>query len=190
MRFEHTTLPARLGFLGVLIILSMVFLDVDGWATRIEESFTTEGLFGRLTIWRETLPIVRDFWLTGVGAGTYSDAMTYYQQTRFFVNSMQRWAHFNNAHSHFIQVAAEGGVLLVVPAIAALSALWALAGRTLRADKGEMFWVRAGAAAGLAGLAVQSIWEVSLTMPANAVLAGVLAGLLLYRREPGQASAG
>ena len=46
-----------------------------------------------------------------------------------------------------------------------------------------MFWVRVGAAAGLAGLAVQSIWEMSLIMPANAVLAGVLAGLLLYRRE-------
>ena len=46
-----------------------------------------------------------------------------------------------------------------------------------------MFWVRVGAAAGLAGLAVQSIWEMSLIMPANAVLAGVLAGLLLYQRE-------
>jgi putative inorganic carbon (hco3(-)) transporter len=190
MRLERTALPTRLGVAGALIILSMVFVDVDGWATRIEETFTTEGLGGRLTIWRETLPIVRDFWLTGTGAGTYSDAMTYYQQTRFFVNSMQRWAHFNNAHSHFFQVAAEGGALLVLPPVVALAALWALARRTLRADKGEMFWVRVGAAAGLAGLAVQSIWEVSLTMPANAVLAGVLAGLLLYRREPGQASAG
>jgi hypothetical protein len=46
-----------------------------------------------------------------------------------------------------------------------------------------MFWVRAGAAAGLVGLAVQSIWEVALTMPANAVLAGVLAGFALYQRE-------
>jgi putative inorganic carbon (hco3(-)) transporter len=193
MRLDHTTLPTRLGFLafaGVLVVLSMMFVDVDGWATRIEESFTTEGLFGRLTIWKETLPIIGDFWLTGVGAGAYSDAMTYYQQTRLFVSSMQRWAHFNNAHSHFIQIAAEGGVLLAVPAIAALAALWTLARRALRADKGEMFWVRVGAAAGLAGLMVQSIWEVSLTMPANAVLTGVLAGLLLYRREPGQASAG
>jgi putative inorganic carbon (hco3(-)) transporter len=190
MRLEHTTLPARLGFAGAIILVAMVFVDVDGWATRIEETLTTEGLGGRLTIWTETLPIVRDFWLTGIGAGTYSDAMTYYQQTRFFVSSMQRWAHFNNAHSHFIQLAAEGGVLLALPAMAALSGLWTLARRALRADKGEMFWVRAGAAAGLAGLAVQSIWEVSLTMPANAVLAGVLAGLLLYRREPGLASAG
>ena len=46
-----------------------------------------------------------------------------------------------------------------------------------------MFWVRVGAAAGLAGLAAQSIWEISLIMPANAVMAGVLGGLLLYRRE-------
>jgi len=58
-----------------------------------------------------------------------------------------------------------------------------LARAAVIADKGEMFWVRVGAAAGLAGLAVQSIWEVSLTMPANAVLAGVLAGLVLYQRE-------
>jgi hypothetical protein len=43
--------------------------------------------------------------------------------------------------------------------------------------------VRVGAAAGLAGIAAQSIWEISLIMPANAVLAGVLGGLLLYRRE-------
>jgi hypothetical protein len=49
-----------------------------------------------------------------------------------------------------------------------------------------MFWVRVGAAAGLAGLAAQSFWEVSLTMPANAVLCGVLAGLLLYQRAPGR----
>ena len=47
-----------------------------------------------------------------------------------------------------------------------------------------MFWVRVGAAAGLAGLATQSIWEVALIMPANAVLAGVVGGLLLYRRDP------
>ncbi len=190
MRLEPTTLPARLGLVGVLIIVSMAFVDVDGWVTRIEQTLTADGLFGRLTIWRETLPMIRDFWLTGVGAGAYPDAMTHYQQTRFFVNSMQRWAHFNNAHSHFVQIAAEGGVLLAVPAIAALAALWTLARRSLRADKGEMFWVRVGAAAGLAGLAAQSIWDVSLTMPANAVLAGVLAGLLLSRREPGPANAG
>ena len=71
--------------------------------------------FSRIGIWRETLPIIADFPLAGTGAGTYSDAMTHYQQTRFWVGSMQRWAHFNNAHSHYVQVASEGGLLLTVP---------------------------------------------------------------------------
>jgi O-antigen ligase len=183
IRGGRSLVPAQLGVLGVLLIMAMLFIDVDGWVTRLEESFTAEGMFGRLTIWKETLPIVRDFWLAGTGAGTYSDVMTFYQQTRFYVSSMQRWAHFNNAHSHYVQIAAEGGLLLIVPVAIALASLWTLAIGALRADKGEMFWVRIGAAAGLAGLAVQSVWEVSLTMPANAVMAGVLAGLVLSRRD-------
>jgi O-antigen ligase len=109
--------------------------------------------------------------------------MTQYQESRVWVESMQRWAHFNNAHSHYVQLASEGGLLLVVPALLALIALVALARSTIRAEKGEMFWVRLGAAAGLCGLAAQSIWETSLIMPAIAVLAGVVAGLLVYRRE-------
>jgi hypothetical protein len=184
MRFERTTLPARLGALGVLLLAATLFIDIDGWAGRLEQSFATEGLFGRLTIWRETWPIVGDFWLAGTGAGTYSEAMTHYQQTRMWVGSMQRWAHFNNAHSHYLQAASEGGLLLAIPVLAALAALVMLTRRAIRADKGEMFWVRVGAAAGLAGLAAQSIWEVSLTMPANAVQAGVLAGLVLCHRDP------
>jgi O-antigen ligase len=185
MRIERSNLPARLGALGTALVVAMLFIDLDGWATRFQESLTDGpgANFSRTTIWRETLPVVRDFWLTGTGAGTYSDAMTQYQQSRIWVGSMQRWAHFNNAHSHYLQVASEGGMLLAIPVTVALLAFARMAREAVVADKGEMFWVRVGAAAGLAGLAIQSIWEVALTMPANAVLAGVLAGLVLYRRD-------
>jgi O-antigen ligase len=185
MRIERSHLPARLGALGAALVIAMLFVDLDGWATRLQESLTDGpgASFSRTTIWRETLPVVRDFWLTGTGAGTYSDAMTEYQQSRIWVGSMRRWAHFNNAHSHYLQVMSEGGLLLAIPAAVALFTFARLARAAVVADKAEMFWVRVGAAAGLAGLAVQSIWEVALTMPANAVLAGVLAGLVLYRRD-------
>ena len=185
MSIERSNLPVRLGGLGAALVVAMLFFDLDGWATRMQESFADVpgASFSRTTIWKETVPIIRDFWMTGTGAGTYSDAMTQYQQSRVWVGSMQRWAHFNNAHSHYLQVLSEGGLLLAVPAMVALLAFARLARAAVTADKGEMFWVRVGAAAGLAGLAVQSIWEVALTMPANAVLAGVLAGLVLYQRE-------
>jgi putative inorganic carbon (HCO3(-)) transporter len=184
LRVERTSVPALLGVVGGVTLMVVLFVDVEGWATRLEQSLTfTPVAFSRITIWRESLPIIEDFWLTGTGAGTYSNAMTVYQQTRMWVGSMQNWAHFNNAHSFYIQVASEGGLLLALPSLATLVAIVVLGWRAVRGDKGEMFWVRIGAAAGLAGLAVQSIWEVALIMPANAALAGMLLGLLLYRRE-------
>lgn len=184
MQFERSSLGAVIGAAGAIVVLTVAFVDLDGWATRWQESFGSgPAVYSRTRIWQETLPVMRDFWLTGTGAGTYSDAMTQYQQSRVWVGSMQRWAHFNNAHSHYLQVMSEGGLLLAIPSLAALAAFAALARKAIAADKGEMFWVRAGAAAGLAGLAVQSLWEVALTMPANAVLAGVLAGLAVYHRD-------
>jgi hypothetical protein len=183
MKLERTSLAAGLGLAGAMVIIAVLFVDVDAWAERAGEFVSGERAgASRLNIWRETVPIVRDFWLVGTGGGTYSDAMTQYQESRLWVGSMQRWAHFNNAHSQYVQTAAEGGLLLAVPAIAAMTWLGILGRRSLRADKGEMFWVRTGAAAGLAGLAVQSIWEVSLVMPANAVMCGALAGLMLHQR--------
>lgn len=183
MNIERTHLPTILGLTGAALLAAMLLIDVDGWATRLQHSLSVQDKFSRLSIWRESVPMIRDFWLTGTGAGTYSDAMTQYQESRVWVGSMQRWAHFNNAHSAYVQLASEGGLLLLVPVIAALSLLQALARRAVRADKGEMFWVRVGAAAGLAGVAAQGIWEVPLVMPANAVLCGVLAGLVLFRRD-------
>ena len=181
---ERTNLPATLGYIGAILLVLMVFVDVDRWATRFMESFESDPTpLGRMTIWKESFPVAKDFWLTGTGAGTFSDAMLVYQESRVWIGAMRRWAHFNNAHSHYIQVACEGGLLVVVPLLWSLVALATLGYRAVRSDKGEMFWVRVGAAAGLAGLAVQSLWETSLIMPANAVLAGVLGGLLLYRRD-------
>lgn len=184
LQVERTSVPALLGLVGGVVLMLVLFVDVDGWATRVGHTFDTGSAgFSRLTIWRESIPIVQDFWLTGSGAGTYSDAMTVYQQTRVWVGSMQRWAHFNNAHSFYLQVASEGGLLLSLPALWTLVAIVLLGWRAVRSDKGEMFWVRVGAFAGLAGVAVQSVWEVALVMPANAALAGMVAGLLLYQHD-------
>lgn len=190
LRVERTHLPRMLGAVGVGVLFLALFIDVDGWFTRFQESVGIGGSeFDRPTIWRESLPMFRDFFATGTGAGTYGQAMTQYQQTRVWIGALHGWAHFNNAHSHYVQLLCEGGLLVMVPVAAAAAALAAVGIRVIRADKGEMFWVRIGAAGGIAGIAVQSIWEVSLIMPANAVLFGALAALMLYRRDPARPAA-
>jgi putative inorganic carbon (HCO3(-)) transporter len=185
MRIERSHLPAIMAIGGIGLLAAVLFVDIAGWTTRLEQTLETGSDRNRLTIWRESIPILRDFWLTGTGAGTYGDAMVTYQQTRVWIGSMSRWAHFNNAHSHYLQVAAEGGLLLLLPVVSALGLAVSIGRRALRDDKGEMQWARIGAAAGLIGIAVQNIWETSLIMPANAILCGALAGLLLYHRPRG-----
>ena len=127
----------------------------------------------RLAIWRDTVPVLRDFWLAGTGAGTFQTAMAVYQRSR-------PETIFNQAHNHYLQVAAEGGLLLGLPAAVALAALWRAGRRSLAADGSPIYFLRAGAAAGLLAVAVQSFWETGLTLPVNAALAAVLAAILVH----------
>jgi O-antigen ligase len=157
----------------------LTFADVSAVVLRFSEAVVPGGV-GRSAIWRDTLPLARDFALTGCGAGTYEIAMRGYQ-------TGDRRYYYNQAHNHFLQVAAEGGLLLIVPLSVAALAFAALARRRLRADTSGVFWIRAGAAAGLVGVAVQSMWETGLTIPANALLAAVAAAILTH--QPSQARA-
>ncbi|HYE89052.1 MAG TPA: O-antigen ligase family protein, partial [Vicinamibacterales bacterium] len=180
--------PLMIGVTGAALVVALLFVDVDRWSARLNSTFELTAAGGtRLNIWRETVPIVQDFALTGTGAGTFSDAMRKYQRTRIWVGSMREWLHFNNAHSHYLQIVAEGGLLLLLPALAAVATFVAAAARAIRRDRTERAWMRAGAAAGLIGVAVQSIWEIPLAMPANAVLAAVLAALVVHERAPAPA---
>jgi O-antigen ligase len=183
LRIERTSMPTVLGVVGVVMLLVALTIDIEGWYSRFQQSVGLTNEFDRMTIWRESAAIMADFPITGAGAGTYALAMSQYQETRVWVGAMHAWAHFNNAHSHYVQAMAEGGLLLGLPLIAAIGFLSRLGLKAIRSDKGEMFWMRIGAAAGIAGIAVQSIWEVALLMPANAILFATLAGLLLFRRD-------
>lgn len=160
------------GVVAALAVLGAAFAwNLPAIMSRFERAAT--GYADRAVIWRETLPIVHDFWLTGSGLGTFKTTMAFYQQA-------DRTWFFNQAHSEYLQLASEGGLLLLLPVAGAAVAFVRLAAGQLRDDRTGMFWMRAGAAAGLAGLAFQSIWENGLRIPANAVLAAGLAAIVIH----------
>jgi O-antigen ligase len=169
-----TMRPAVLvGALGVLSAIA-VWFGVDAGALSGRFTAAGVGVADRLLIWRDTMSVLRDFWLTGTGAGTFQLSMTVYQRSSPGVI-------YNQAHNHYLQVAAEGGVLLAVPVALALAAFARATADSLRSDRSGMFWVRAGAASGLAGIAVQSIWETGLTTPANALLAAIAGAMVVHQ---------
>ena len=158
---------------GAFIASSLV-IDMSAVTARLAAASTA--IEGRTRIWAETLPVVRDFWLTGAGAGTYETAMLLYQQS-------DRLWYYNQAHNHYLQLAAEGGLLLGIPAAFALFAYSREALRRIARDRSGIFWILSGVLCGLGAAALQSVWETGLTMPANAALAAVLAAIGVHERS-------
>ena len=158
-------------YVAASAVIVLVFADTDVLVDRFTQTGVTPG--GRIAIWRETLPIIGDFWATGTGAGTYQTAMLVYQES-------DRVVYFNQAHNQYLQVAAEGGLLLSVPAAVALLSFLRLARRLIMSDRTAVFWIRLGAAGGLVAVMVQNLWETGLRMPANAALAAVLAAVVVH----------
>ena len=101
----------------------------------------------------------------------------------FVYQRSTRDVYFNQAHNHYLQVAAEGGALLVAVVTLALVAFVRAARERLTTDSSGLFWIRAGAACGLGAVALQSVWETGLVMPANATLAALLAAIAIHDRS-------
>jgi O-antigen ligase len=156
---------------AALVVAVAVWRNAGPLAQRLIEGSPVS----RVTIWRETLPIIRDFTWTGTGIGTYAQAMLRYQQTEPGIL-------FNQAHSEYVQLAAEGGVLVFVPAMGVLVTWLLLAGRRLGQERQGLSWIRVGAAAGIAGVALQSVWESPIRMMANAMLLATLAAVVVHDR--------
>jgi O-antigen ligase len=177
---RHLRATQVAGLAGGLVGLGLIaalYANVPALADRFGDVYAS-GLGGRVEVWRQTWPMVAAFPLTGIGVGAFERGMSVYQTSN-------RTLFVNHAHNEYLQVLVEGGLLLAVPLWIAIGiAAWRVA-RRLRTDRTSVFWIRAGAAAALAGVAVQSVWDIGLRQPANAVLFAAVAAIALHRpRDP------
>jgi O-antigen ligase len=170
---------SRQGWIVALVAVALLALFVIAYADmtpliwRIEETLLV-GTGGRPEIWQETLRIFRDFWATGTGLGAYQTAMAVYQQG-------DRVVFFNQAHNQYLQLLAEGGLLLMIPAAAIVVAFVRLFVIRLARDTSSSAPIRLGAGVALVAVAVQGIWETPLRMPANGILFAVAAAIAVHR---------
>ncbi len=141
-----------------------------------QESTSLESVGGRVPIWIDTLRIVRDFPFFGTGLNTYGQAMAVYQ-------TFERTLHFQEAHNDYLQIAAEGGLLLVIPSLAAIAVFVRHVRRRFREAprEGTTYWLRVGAGVGIIAIAAQSLVEFSLQMPGNAALFAILLAIALHQ---------
>ena len=157
-------------------LLSIGWVGVD----RVVQKFATSDEMrpgGRLTIWRDALGVVRRFPVTGTGMNTYDTAMLEYETIE--VDSKAE-----EAHNDYLQLVAEGGLLVAGATTALMIILAREIRRRFREDTTDRMAleIRAGAAIGLLAIGLQEIVEFSLQLPGNAALFVVLFAIA-FREE-------
>jgi O-antigen ligase len=173
---------AGLGMALLLVTAIAIWAGSDTGLTRFSSVSTEIG--ARLSAWGDALAIVKAFPIFGTGLNTYGAASLLYQSTSLT-------SHYREAHNDYLQLAAEGGLLLGIPILLCLWRLVTLIGaRFATPDPDRVrYWIRVGATTGLLGIAIQSLVEFSLQMPGNAALFAVLAGVALHPSTPHPESA-
>jgi O-antigen ligase len=175
------TRAARRALTAGLVALAGTAVVWGGAAATIARfGQAADGLSGRWHAWHDTVRIVRDFLPLGTGLGTYGQAMLIYQ-------TGDRTGLYQQAHNDYLQLFAEGGLLVAIPAAVALGLLVVQIWRRLQAPDDDVTsrWLRMGAVAGLAGIAAQSVVEFSLQMPGNTAMLVVLLAIALHNPPRG-----
>lgn len=160
-------------YLVLLVTAAVGWVGLDVTVARFEHA--SSEFAERANAWRDTWRIFRDFPVAGLGFGGYGQAMLVYQ-------TAARHSIYLQAHNEYLQVLAEGGLLVAVPVLLTLIVLGVNIRHRLRGpDDLSTAWLRAGAVAALAGIAAQSVLDFSLQMPGNAMMCVIVLALALHR---------
>ncbi len=162
-------------YLVLVIVATVGWTGIDAVGGRFREAVNGYAIH-RMEPWLDAMSVSRAFAPFGSGLNTYGTATLFYQ-------THDRSVHYAEAHNDYLQLLAEGGLLVGIPAIIAA----VIAIRTIRrrfregGDDTIASWTRAGAVAGLAAIALQEFVDFSLQIPANAVLFAVLLAVATHR---------
>ena len=171
---SSTQRGAAVVLVAAMSVLVVAWTGTDVLATRFSSTDVSD-LNGRVGPWTDALRIARAYPIAGTGLNTYGVATLFYQRSVPDV-------HFAQAHNDYLQLAAEGGILLTVPAAAAIGFMLAAIRRRFKSETSvTTYWIRAGACIGMLAIALQELVEFSLQMPGNALLFAVLCAIALHR---------
>lgn len=169
-----TSRAAGLTYLLLLVVLIVWRVGPGAIVTHFSGADWGE-LNERRGAWADAWRVAQAFPVTGTGLNTYGVASLFYQKHDLLY-------HYAQAHNDYLQLAAEGGLLLAGPfAVCVLTFATAVRKRFREETSTTAYWLRAGAVTGLLAIALQETVEFSLQMPANAALFAVVCGIALHK---------
>ncbi len=162
------------GLLACLIITVAWF----GWSPILErfgQTLTNTGElnFDRIPIWRDSLQVIKHFWLTGSGFGTF---LNIFPQFKTIPGDIV----FDHAHNDYIELLTDGGIIGFGLAAWFVGVViregWKMIGR--RRDRYSIL-VSIGALSGIVGMLIHSISDFNMHNGADGLYFFFLCGLLV-----------
>lgn len=134
---------------------------------------TEMSLSNRIVIWKDTLSMFKDHYLTGVGFGAFNDTYPYYR-------TLPGKSVLGHAHNDFLEFAAEGGIVgVLLAATFIFKVLWHAITQLMQRKDRYSICLTAGGLSGLAAAIAHSTVEFNMHIGANALYFFVIAGLMV-----------
>lgn len=158
---------AAAAFVGALLFIAFLVLPTNEWIARFADIAQTEDISAdsRAQIWRDTLPLIRDFWLTGTGMGGYQTAFYRYK-------NVAPMSTVDYAHNDYLQYLAELGILGFAVGLSILGRCFYWMARGL-----DRTLFTAGAWGAAAAMAAHSLVDFNMYIPGNALVLAWILGL-------------
>ena len=160
------------GMVAALVLASYVFLPPERLIQRFGEFVSTDGLSneGRTDLWAETIPLIRAYPAFGCGLGGYETAFSRLKISGVLVTD-------DFAHNDYLQLLAELGLVgfMIGAALAFSVVRMALRGAVKSSDPEARYFAVACVGA-LSTIALHSLADFNLYIPANAMLLAWIAG--------------
>jgi O-antigen ligase len=170
--WRRRTLRSKTALLAILAVVIFAAVVLAAW-DRLEEKFADleEDHISRLSVWQDSLGIVRDYPVLGTGLGTFESAYMRYQTT------MPRHL-FDHAHNDYVEIITDTGVVGLLLGAGMALVFFRMSFRRWRQKHG-MFGkcIGAGGLASFVAITAHSFTDFNLHIPANALLFAVISAL-------------
>lgn len=159
--------------------IGAIAISLTRLGDRVQEYLQTTGAnldqVDRVVAWKAAVPMLKDYWLTGSGFGSFSDAFAHYVPA----GDHLRW---EQLHNDYFELLIEGGLIAGVLVAWLAIAYWR---RLLFVGEWHgrhgLRLEQVGLLCGLVALCLHGLFDFNHQIPANALIFVVMAGYALTR---------
>lgn len=148
----------------VIVLLYLLYLGIDPIVERFYKTDITAE--ERLTVWKASLPVIKDFLILGSGLGTFQYIFKSYKPEGLY-------GYWDHAHNDYIELLIETGIF----GFMLVSVFIIMVFKGLFRNIGRDIYLKASLISSIVTMLIHSFFDFNLHIPSNAIFFSMVLGL-------------